>query len=370
MPLIHLRPANPQDARRIFDWRNDPWIVSLSSSGKPVTWEQHEQWFSRVLGGADHLLCIIVSDTGQEMGVARLDLEPEKERAIITVYLLRTFTGRGFGPVAIREICELGFARWEKLETIHAIIRPGNEQSKRGFARAGFQCPQISGESSKTEMVLHRKEWALKAGDTDWKPDNDRTIRFFSDQLERHQAGPQAVNWGSEAGQMLRFSVLESVGNLAGCSVLDVGCGRGDFLAYLQSRDVTVNYTGCDIVPAMIESARKRFPGVPFEVCDLLSASQKCDAQFDYVLASGIFYLRQREPETYMCEMISRMFRLCRRGLAFNTLSSRAEKMDKDEFYARPERVLEDCLKISRRVVVRHDYLPHDFTVYLYREGA
>ena len=40
-----------------------------------------------------------------------------------------------------------------------------------------------------------------------------------------------------------------------------------------------------------------------------------------------------------------------------------------DMFYVRPERALEQAHAITRWVSLRHDYMPHDFTLYLYRKG-
>ncbi len=201
---------------------------------------------------------------------------------------------------------------------------------------------------------------------TDWQQDNNRTVEFYSYLIHKYQFDPRAVDWGSQKSQELRFSVLVQIGQLHGTSVLDVGCGLCDLLSYLQRNGISLDYTGYDITPAMVESARQRFPHALIEVRDLMAESDP-PPQFDYVLASGIFYLRQLEPMVYLELMVRRMFALCRRGVAFNTLSVFAPQHHPSEFYADPAQVLTMCLKMTPHVVIRHDYLPHDFTVYLYR---
>jgi SAM-dependent methyltransferase len=174
------------------------------------------------------------------------------------------------------------------------------------------------------------------------------------------------IDWGSRSTQALRFKVLSQIGCREGCSILDVRCGLGDLLAYMDGLGIRLKYTGYDITPAMIREAKRRFPGVHLEVGDLMTGTEPGES-FDYVLAGGIFYLRQEEPLVYLDGMVRRMFAFCSRGVAFNTLSGRAPKRNEGEFYPDPCQVLEICSKITPWVVLRHDYLPNDFTIYLYK---
>jgi RimJ/RimL family protein N-acetyltransferase len=150
---IRLRPATLADARTVFTWRNDPWIVSLSASRATVGWEEHIAWYERVIHG-DHLLHIIESDEGAGMGCVRLDRSGAE--AVVTIYLLRPFVGKGIGVLALRQSCAEAFAHWPALRRIRALIRPDNVPSLRAFAKAGFvneKCGPTAKEQ--VEMVLH-----------------------------------------------------------------------------------------------------------------------------------------------------------------------------------------------------------------------
>ena len=149
-----LRPATAGDARRIYNWRNDPWIVALSSSGRTVSWKEHEKWLRGLLASPEHLLFIIEA-AGTGAGTVRLDRRLGG-RAVVTIYLLREFTGKGLGPRALEEGCAQGFSRWP-IAAIHAYIRSDNKPSLTAFSRAGFtaistaDCPP-----DHEEMMLHR----------------------------------------------------------------------------------------------------------------------------------------------------------------------------------------------------------------------
>jgi hypothetical protein len=66
--------------------------------------------------------------------------------------------------------------------------------------------------------------------------------------------------------------------------------------------------------------------------------------------------------------MVAAMFERARQAIAFNSLSRWAPDMDVNEFHADPVKVLAICRNLTPWVVLRHDYHPGDFSVYLYHE--
>ena len=201
-----------------------------------------------------------------------------------------------------------------------------------------------------------------------WQSDDRRVQEIYGKLVEQYGDDVRALNWGSKRSQELRFRILAAVGDLSGGSILDVGCGTGDLYGWLQSIGWNGRYTGIDITPGMIDTAHTRFPSAEFAVGDLLHAAPA--AEYDYVFASGIFAYRKIEPDAYLHEMVGAMYRRCRRAVAFNSLSDWAPEPEADEFYADPLTTLAFCRTLSPRVALRHDYHPHDFTVYIYRPGV
>jgi len=199
--------------------------------------------------------------------------------------------------------------------------------------------------------------------------DDERNSTFYQTLLARHGDSHQSLNWGSAQSQQQRFKVLAEVGIDAGESVLDVGCGLGDFYGWLQNHYPGVHYTGIDLTPAMIERAKERFPEVQFFEGTILELSTLVEERFDHIMASGIFYLRQHDPDKYFQRTVRTMFDHAQKSIAVNTLSAWAQTKVGGEFYADPLRALDFCHSLTSRVVLRHDYHPTDFTVYLYKES-
>jgi len=195
---------------------------------------------------------------------------------------------------------------------------------------------------------------------------HEEVLRYFDARLEAYGPTLEALAWGSPETQRLRFGVLAAVAPLDGCDVLDVGCGLGDFWDHARRAYPTVRCESCDINPRMVEAARARYPSGRFVVADLLGECSALAARYDYVLASGLFSLRD---EGFLEAMVPAMYARCRRAVAFNSLSTWGPHREPGEYVADPLHVLAFCRTLTSRVTLRHDYLEHDFTVYLYRDA-
>jgi UDP-2,4-diacetamido-2,4,6-trideoxy-beta-L-altropyranose hydrolase len=150
---IRLRPACAEDMECIFEWRNDPWIVSLSISKKTVTRLEHEYWFARILNREKHLLYILANKNGTEMGTLRFDRKGPSQ-ALVTIYLLRPFTGKGYGVAGLIKGSAEAFSSWPDLQSIDALIRAENRPSIRAFCKAGYQI--VKKAPGEILMRLHR----------------------------------------------------------------------------------------------------------------------------------------------------------------------------------------------------------------------
>ncbi len=202
----------------------------------------------------------------------------------------------------------------------------------------------------------------------------EKLKEHFSPLLATHGQSFKSVDWGSREGQLLRFSVLSQVflgkSNSTEAtqarldSVLDVGCGLGDYLDYLEQHHFSLDYCGIDILPEMIAEAKRRRPHSNFSCYDIFK-EKKLPETFDYTIASGIFFCGD---ENLMKEAIAILFEKTKVALAFNSLSDWALDKDSSEFFACPLKTLDYCRSLTPWVQLRHDYMPNDFTIFMHRE--
>jgi len=157
---------------------------------------------------------------------------------------------------------------------------------------------------------------------------------------------------------------------LAGKEVCEVGCGVGHLYDHLQAAGTTVSYRGIDLSSRMIEAARRRLPGVPFECRDVLR--DDVTAVADVVLCSGVFHVKLEHDAVawwgFVTAMLRRLWAMSREAVAFNLMSDEVDFRSPVLFYANAADVLGFCRReLSRWVVLRHDYPLHEYTVYVYR---
>lgn len=184
--------------------------------------------------------------------------------------------------------------------------------------------------------------------------------RIYERLFEKH-SDHKALHWSAPESQTIRFEQFLKAGNLQGAKILDIGCGLGDFCGFLQERGIETDYTGYDIVPGFVQTARKRFPRARFEERNLLS--RPASERFDYVFASGLFAFGSR---LFFKEMNRAAYGLARRAWVFNLY--RPDGHDSRFLNLTPHEAEFLCSRLRpAKLIQGADYLEDDITFYLYK---
>ena len=195
--------------------------------------------------------------------------------------------------------------------------------------------------------------------------DHQRLIQFYGSALAVYGPdNPKAFHWITVRDQLARFENLAAIGDLSGCSVADIGCGAGDLYYFLLKHFTGVRYLGIDVVPAMIDAARKKYPEAEFQVSDIFSISRA----FDYYLASGALTFNIAGGKAYYYDMIRTMYQKAARGVAFNMLDNSVHSSD-DRYLAYSwHEVREVCSELTRDYKIVSGYDTGDFTVWMHKQ--
>ncbi|HEX6633300.1 MAG TPA: class I SAM-dependent methyltransferase [Usitatibacter sp.] len=198
----------------------------------------------------------------------------------------------------------------------------------------------------------------------------EHAARWYEDKVRRYGFDHRGLGFRNRSSQEKRFEALLALGDFAGRSVLDAGCGFGDFLAFLVERDIHPMYTGLDVCEPMIERCEERFPpgAGRFIAGDVLD--HEPDQAYDYLVASGLFGLDSPGARERIVPTLERMFGWCRIGMAVNFLSAAYDRQVDGRIYVEPAKALNAALALTPAVRLEHNYLPNDFTLYLYRTPA
>ena len=204
--------------------------------------------------------------------------------------------------------------------------------------------------------------------------------------FELYGATSKGVDWGDEKDFLFRHKKMLSVlqedfwESNSRISILDVGCGWGGLLSYAEEFfNIELDYTGIDIVETMVKYASEKFPHGKFDCVDIFDMRE--EEKYDFVVCNGI--LTQKHADTTNPEMehfsrnlIQKMFAICKRGIAFNMMSTRVNFMVENLYYQNPSELLTWLLAdVSPRVRIDHGYSSmangkgkfYDFTIFVYK---
>lgn len=195
----------------------------------------------------------------------------------------------------------------------------------------------------------------------------DRIRKHYEPLIGKDVPGFRTADWSDALAQQIRFAVLGDNVELAGRSLLDVGCGTGDLWAFLGDRDIATDYLGVDLVDKAIAEARRRHPEGRFETVDVFQPDSFAPESFDVVFSSGAFNLDLGNNREFLPPAIARLIELSREVTAFNLLHARAASTYSHCFYWQPEEVRKMLADFTGRVEIIDDYLMNDFTV-IYRK--
>ncbi len=173
--------------------------------------------------------------------------------------------------------------------------------------------------------------------------------------------------WASPRTQAIRFKALLRAVYVPGKSVMDVGCGRADFLEFmLNAKMFPRSYVGLEAVEDLAAAAeKKRLP-----LCKIIRGDFVQDPSLLVIDADVLFYSgslnTMNEQSFYDC--LRAGFAAAKLGIAFNFLSSKSLAASPHLTWHQSDKVRDFAQTLSSRVSFWDDYLPGDSTIAIWKE--
>jgi len=193
-------------------------------------------------------------------------------------------------------------------------------------------------------------------------------INYYDEKVKEHGAVSRGVDWNGEESQYLRFDVLSNVfKEKSDFSVLDYGCGYGEFLNYLNKNHYkNISYTGFDLSNEMITQAKLKFPKNCF------TNKTPYNNTYDYTILSGTLHVKLKNDndtwKNHIIKTLDHLNQISKKGFAFNLLTSYSdvEYMKDYLYYASPEEIFKYCKEnFSKNVLLDHSYNLYEFAVFV-----
>ncbi len=194
---------------------------------------------------------------------------------------------------------------------------------------------------------------------------SEATKNRYNKRLAEFGYNPKTLGW-MKGRQGIRFSALTQIDNLNNSRILDVGCGFGDLYGFLKFKKLNFKYLGLDINPNLIQIGKKKYPKVKFRIFDI--EKNKIPKNYDWAIISGLFNFKREDNYGFIEKCLKKIFLACNKGLAVDFMSSYVDSRTKNLSYTSPEKIMKISKNISKRLTIRHDFMPYEFCLYMYKD--
>ena len=178
---------------------------------------------------------------------------------------------------------------------------------------------------------------------------------------------PRTLGWNKGMQEVRFAAVFDGLRPSEFESVLDVGCGFGDMLTFLRARGWSGKYVGVDLVPELIEEARRRHGSDgTFEVGDGSATSR--EEKLALAAAIGCFNHKLEDHLRFVRDMLASMWASTEHVVVLDFLSAEADKRRDDLFYADVETLFRLGRAHSRRIHIHHGYMPFELQLKVFHD--
>lgn len=200
--------------------------------------------------------------------------------------------------------------------------------------------------------------------------DVNLVVQRYQRRIAEHGPTFASLNSGSEEKQAIRHWVHASALRGTRVSILEIGCGLGDFYKYLLAQKRDCSYSGYDIVPEYITECRNSYPQSRFEVRNIFLDG--IEGTYDTVVMSQVLNNRYQKSDNtqVMQRALELAFEHTRVSVSVDMLSTYVDFRNPDLFYYSPEEIFRMAKAIAPRVLIRHDYRAFEFCVQLFHPEA
>ena len=192
--------------------------------------------------------------------------------------------------------------------------------------------------------------------------------KMYEDAYKEHGDSPSSLLTPKGKNE-IRFEALKPFLK-NGKSILDYGCGLGYLLPFIQSQKGDIDYHGVDIIPDFIKANKLKYPHGKFS---LITETEVIKKNYDIVFSSGVFNLKNYEDDSasrnYAFEKIKDLFEITKEVFVCDFLSKLVDFEQEGAQHFSIDEISNFCSKnLSKRFQIRHDLLPYEFTLVVWKE--
>lgn len=133
---ISFRKANEDDMMLYFNWANDASVRENSYQSEPISLENHQNWFYKIIKEETCLMLVFENHLGTPIGQVRIQKQDENI-AVIGISNDSKHRGKGYASKMI-QIASEEFLKRNPHMYISAYIKIENKASVKAFEKGGY----------------------------------------------------------------------------------------------------------------------------------------------------------------------------------------------------------------------------------------
>lgn len=186
--------------------------------------------------------------------------------------------------------------------------------------------------------------------------------------FKKYHVNPKSLLWQSKKAAEQRYIQAVSDISLTGKTILDIGCGFGGIIPFLQKKTKNFEYEGVDIIPEFVEEAQRLYPKFKFYNLNyFLNPIQK---HYDIIFCIGAIHSNVKNNMNFRKRAIKTMFDHTDEILVFTLAGSYPQKKTarkSNVWFADSCEILKFCSGLSQKYILRSHYNKREFTIVLFK---
>lgn len=149
--------------------------------------------------------------------------------------------------------------------------------------------------------------------------------RYYQNLIGEHGISSYALaERADEKASAFYEHLFQDVALPASVSVLDIGCGLGDLIPFMQARGFTITrYMGLDLVQAFVDECARRYgPPFAFRCQNFVSPLFRANQPYTVVVNMGCMVSRVTGYEDYVAYTCTRMMHCATDAVLFNVITA------------------------------------------------
>jgi cyclopropane fatty-acyl-phospholipid synthase-like methyltransferase len=173
-------------------------------------------------------------------------------------------------------------------------------------------------------LFPHDRTWTKPVLLASWLASGYLIARSYQHLIAAHGLSPYALaERADEKTHTFYDHLFAGVALPTPLSVLDIGCGLGDLIPYLEQSAAPNAYLGLDLVEAFVRDCQQRYtPPYTFRCQNFIHPAFQPKERYGVVVSLGSLVSRVVAYEEYLAYCCSKMLRVATHSVVFNVITA------------------------------------------------